>query len=211
MTKKDKVRIVMIAGLSGSGKTQLIYSLLYNVDTNRIGLIVNNVQSKNELKIIRNTIDNFPVKTPCARPRQYKYRIEKMLNENDLDLIITEPPGLCSETSAPVLNPLVIFKKDSVDVGPLITIIDYNSISTEGINKNITDGLKLYNLIFESDCIVIRKSGPLSEEQKEKTSFEITKINSDAEILFVSSTNDDVKSIRDKVFSNEKYLRPLIN
>jgi len=211
MTKKDKVRIVMIAGLSGSGKTQLIYSLLYNVDTNRIGLIVNNVQSKNELKIICNTIDNFPVKTPCARPRQYKYRIEKMLNENDLDLIITEPPGLCSETSAPVLNPLVIFKKDSVDVGPLITIIDYNSISTEGINKNITDGLKLYNLIFESDCIVIRKSGPLSEEQKEKTSFEITKINSDAEILFVSSTNDDVKSIRDKVFSNEKYLRPLIN
>jgi Ni2+-binding GTPase involved in maturation of urease and hydrogenase len=211
MTENKKVRIVMIAGLSGSGKTQLIYSLLKNINTDHIGIIVNNVQSEKELKKICNIIDNFPVKTPCARPRQYRYRIEKMLDENDLDLIITEPPGFCSETSAPVLNPLIIFKKDSIDVGPLITIVDYISIPTEGISKNITDGLKLFNLIFESDCIIVRKNGSLSKEQKEQTSFEITQINPDAKILFISSTDNNIKLISDKIFSDEKYLRPLVN
>jgi len=211
MTEDEKTRIVMIAGLYGSGKTGLIGSLLDGIDTDMIGVIVNDQRSEKELKGLCKTIDNFPMKTPCARPRQYRYRIEKMLDENDLSLIITEPPGLCSETSAPVLNPIVMFKKDSITVGPLITVVDYTDIPPEGIDKNITDGLKLFNLIFESDCIIVQKKEDLSEEEKERISSEIEKINPDTDIIFHSDNEKNIESIKRKVFSDERYSRPLTN
>lgn len=211
MTEGEKTRIVMIAGLSGSGKTRLICSLLDEADIDRTGIILNNEKSERELHGFCKTVDSFPVRTPCARPRQYRYRIEKMLEENDLGLIITEPPGLCSETSAPVLNPIVMFKKDSVTVGPLITVMDYTTIPVRGINKDITDEFKLFNLIFESDCVVIQKKERLSEEQKKRVSSEIEKINPDACIIFHSDDEKNMEPIKKKVFSDERYTRPLVN
>ncbi|MFA6710095.1 MAG: GTP-binding protein [Candidatus Methanomethylophilaceae archaeon] len=210
MTEDEKTRVVMIAGLSGSGKTRLIRSLLDGIDTGRTGVIVNNEKSERELDGLCKVVDSFPIRTPCARPRQYRYRIEKMLDANDLGLIMTEPPGLCSETSAPVLNPIVMFKKDSVTVGPLITVMDYTTIPVKGINKDLTDEFKLFNLIFESDCIVVRKNEHLSEEQKKRVSSEIEKINPDACIVFHSDDEKGMESINKKVFSDEIYSRPLI-
>lgn len=206
------MRLVMIAGASGTGKTTLIVSILRNVDTERIGVITNNLRSEELLDGICTTRDYFPIKSPCARPRQFSFRLDRMLESGDLDLILTEPPGSCTDTAAPMLNPLTVFRKDAVQLGPLIVLVDGRTLLEKKISSDDTEGLKLLRQIDESDCIVIQKSDLYSDAERNSISLSVRDINPDCMILFVSVLeNEGVDAVSDIVFSNDRYQRPLVN
>lgn len=197
------MRLVHIAGLPKSGKTQIIKRACSNYN---FSYIANNFRSVESMMGMCNSLDFFPFKSPCARVKQYQYRVDLIARKNP-EIIVTEPPGTCMEVSAPMLNQIYVSEKNRISLGPLITAIDIKKIK-DGISKRESEELILWNMIDESDVIIVT----FCEDFKNRTYVESTikNINSDSKILFFS-LNSDVSEIRDLIFGHSTYFRPLYN
>ena len=197
------MRLVHFAGFTGSGKT----SLIERICDDGTDFIANNEQSSESLKGKCRSVDFFPFKSPCARIRQYAYRVDLMKERKPM-IVITEPPGNCLEVSAPMLNQIYINDKD-VELGPLITVMDGRKVS-EGISKRTSEGLRLFNMADESDVIIITFSDMIDDTAKMSIVDTLSAINEYARIIF-SGPDSDVSEIRKIVFGDTKYSRPLYN
>ncbi len=191
------IRIAVVAGLPGSGKTTVIKSSCKGLNFTFIG---NNAESADEISEIAGHVDFYPMKSPCARVRQFEYRTEQNSSEN-VNLIVSEPPGNCMEISSPMLNPFYVFKKESYEIGPLITVIDGRSLLKTGVSRKDTNGLRYRSMINESDAIVITFSGD------EKTDEMIRSVNPDAEILRFP---EDTERIGELIGGDAHYSRALL-
>ncbi len=191
------IRIAVVAGLPGSGKTTVIKSSCKGLNFTFIG---NNAESADEISEIAEHVDFYPMKSPCARVRQFEYRTEQNSSEN-VNLIVSEPPGNCMEISSPMLNPFYVFKKESYEIGPLITVIDGRSLLKTGVSRKDTNGLRYRSMINESDAIVITFSGD------EKTDEMIRSVNPDAEILRFP---EDTERIGELIGGDAHYSRALL-
>ena len=197
------MRLVHIAGFTGSGKT----SIVERICSGNVDFIANNEQSSEQLKDRCRNVDFFPFKSPCARVRQYIFRVD-LMREKGPSVIITEPPGNCLEVSAPMLNQIYVNNKE-IDLGPLITVIDGRKVS-EGVSKRTSEGLRMYNMIDESDVIIVSFSDLIDDVTKKSIAETVSSINEDAKILF-SEPAGDVSEIKKMIFGDMKYSRPLYN
>ena len=197
------MRLVHFAGFAGSGKTSLIESICdRNTDC-----IMNNEQSAERLKDKCRNVDFFPFKSPCARIRQYSFRID-LMKEKGPSIIITEPPGNCMEVSAPMLNQIYVNDKKA-DIGPLITVVDGRKMIS-GISKRDSEGLRIFNMVDESDVVVVSFSDMLSDAEKKAIAEMVSEINPDAKLIF-SEPNSDLSELKALVFGDARYTRPLYN
>ena len=105
------------------------------------------------------------------------------------------------EISSPMLNPFYVFRKDSYEIGPLITVIDGNSLLKTGVSRKDTNGLRYRSMINESDVIVITFS------EDEKITEMIRDINTDAEILHFPK---DTERIGELIGGDARYSRALL-
>ena len=197
------MRLVHFAGFVGSGKTTVIEGIC----DGSVDLIANNEQSADKVRDNCRNVDVFPFKSPCARIRQYAYRVD-LMKEKRPSVLITEPPGNCLEVSAPMLNQIFVNDR-GVELGPLITVIDGRKLC-EGVSKRTSEGLRMYNMIDESDVIIVTFSDLIDDTSRKNIAMMISTINEDAEIIF-SSPDNDRSRIRDIVFGGAKYNRPLYN
>ena len=198
------MRIVHFAGFFGCGKTEIIKRVC---EGKKADFIANNEPSADELKDVCKKVDSFPLRSPCARIRQYSYRID-MMKEHSPDIIITEPPGNCMEASAPMLNQIFVNDKNT-EIGPLITVVDGRKI-VSGISKRDSEGLRIYNMVDESDVLVVSFSDQLSDDDRKRIAGIVSEINPDARIVF-SGPDSDLSELRNLVFGDAKYNRPLFN
>ena len=198
------MRIVHFAGICGCGKTEIIRRVCSG---RKADFIANNEQSADRLRGVCRNVDSFPFRSPCARIRQYSYRID-MMKEHDPEVIITEPPGNCMEVSAPMLNQIFVSDKKS-EIGPLITVVDGRKIIS-GISKRDSEGLRIFNMIDESDVVVVSFSDMLSDEDMKTVIDIVSDINTDAKVIF-SEPESDLSELADIVFGDAKYYRPLYN
>lgn len=199
------MRLVLVSGFNGSGKTSLIKAAGNGHD---FCFIANNKGSAEQLSGICRNTDDFPFKSPCARIRQFKFRVD-LMRENDPKMMVCEPPGNCMETSSPMLNPIYVSDKGVIDIGPLITVFDGRTLK-KGISKRTTDGLRSYNMIDESDVIAVSFSDELSDEERASIQGIVSGINEDAKVIFYSEKNGEgVKELSEQIFGDAKYSRPL--
>ena len=198
------MRLIHFAGFRGSGKTSVIGRICKGMGAD---LIANNESSADHLKDVCRNVDFFPFKSPCARMRQYAYRLDLMI-QKEPSTVITEPPGNCQEVSAPMLNQIFMNNKE-IDLGPLITVIDGRRI-VPGISKRDSEGLRLFNMIDESDAVIISFSDYLSDEEEKRIRMTVSEINPDARIVF-SDPERDLTEVKELVFGGAKYNRPLFN
>jgi Putative GTPases (G3E family) len=205
-----KIRIATFGGLRGSGKTVVIMSLLECMDDlERTGVILNNIASLETVTSRFNVkVVSFPLTAPCGRARQFSGTLEKFVANNDLDLVITETTGTCEETSAPLLNPLIAFQKEKMDIAPLFNVVDGRTIY-DGIDKRTTAGLKKWQQIDESDVVVITFSEGLNENEKGTAVQTVRNINPDCRILFYDK--DGISDIMKEIFSDKEYRRAFEN
>lgn len=202
------MRLIYIAGTEGSGITSLVKAVLEKKRFGKVGVIAHNIQSGMCLDGYCDIAESYSIKPCCARPRMLEFRMERMLEKIEVDTIITEPPGLSRETAAPILNRIYAMDK-SKSLAPLTTVVDGDYVLKNGIDKNNLVGLSLHNQINESDCVVIHKSDLFDKDARERITTEISKINTECDILFTSSvTGENIDAFTD-VLCNKNYRRPL--
>lgn len=200
------MRLVAVCGIPGSGKTSIIRESCNGV---KFSFIANNPESQDMIADISENSDNFPFKSPCARIRQFQFRVD-MMKEKNPELLIAEPPGNCLEVSSPMLNQIYVNDK-SISLGPLMTVIDGYNIDKE-ISKRTTEGLRMFNMIDESDVIVISHSDLIDDERRAFIKDEVSKINTDAEVIFCSVvTGEGMDSVKERITGDYSYTRPLWN
>jgi len=68
----------------------------------------------------------------------------------------------------------------------------------------------MYNMVDESDVVVVTFADMIDDGSKKGIVEMISTINEDAEIIF-SDPDSDRSRIRDIVFGDKKYYRPLYN
>lgn len=198
------MRVCVVAGMPGSGKTAVIRSALESIDSKRVAVILNNRESEESIMGSCARTDAFPFRSPCARAKQFAFRVEAI---DDADLVICEPPGACLETSAPMINPLYVSRKDIV-FAPLITVVDGRTLK-DGISKSTTTGLKTWNMIFESDCVAVSFTDHLDHGDLDSISDTVHGINPDA--VVIPADPDGIAGIARMMTSEGSYRRPLVN
>ena len=198
------MRIAVIAGLQHSGKTTLAKSVCRGRD---ITYIANNPQSEEMMKDCVKIVDHYPYKSPCARVRQFSYRVE--LHENDdVSMIVSEPPGSCVEQSSPMLNPIYATQRDRFSIAPLITVLDGRIPANRAISNRSTEGLRIFRMIEESDVLALTFSDFLSDGDRRSAEQCIREINDTCEIVFCSP-KEGYGRIAEILFGDSSYARPL--
>lgn len=195
------MRIVMIAGFPGSGKTTLIS----RIASSGTGVIVNNPES---LSLVPESVRSayFPMRSPCARPRQFLHWVEKVHSEWGVDTLIAEPPGMCTETSSRILAAVLALKDERFSVGPLMTVVR-GRVLEEDIESDTSGSLRMRQQIGESDIVIISAADTVDRDDARDA---VRLLNPDAEILFFSpETGESVEEIRKAVFSGRTCSRIL--
>ena len=199
------MRLVVVAGKCGSGKTTLVKN---SAKGNRFTFIGSNRHSAEEMEGTAVIVDSYPLKSPCARVRQYSYRVE-LHSKDDVPIIISEPPSGCLEQSSPMLNPIYANQRDVYSIGPLITAVDGRGIVSEILVPRFTEGLRMHNMIEESDVIAVTFSDLLSDEERGKAERIIRDINDTCEIVFCTMDGEGSDRISELIFGDSEYTRPL--
>ena len=198
------MRISVIAGKCQSGKTTVVR---YAGEGKRFTFIGSNPQSADMMRGTAAYVDNYPYKSPCARVRQFTYRADLHLDD-DVPTIVSEPPGACFEQSSPILNQVYVTKKGIYELGALVSVIDGTTVSGP-ISRRSTDGLRMYNMIFESDVICVTRAEQLSEAQRAMIRFAVGEINGECEIVFFSPEGEGIQRMSEIIFGDSSYRRPL--
>lgn len=204
------MRLVHFAGMPGSGKTQIIK--VSGILGSGSATILNNDASADLLGGLCPTMDVFPFKSPCARVRQYQYRVDLLRESCNPELMVTEPPGNCMEISSPMINSLYVQQREIIDFAPLFTVMDGTLILSTGASKRTTDGLRVANMIDESDVVVVSKCDLISDDDRVVISDIVSSINEDATVVFASViTGEGMDAIRELALGDREYYRPLVN
>ena len=199
------MRLIVVGGKCGSGKTTLIRN---SAKGERFTFIGSNRHSADEMSDTATIVDSYPLKSPCARVRQYTYRVE-LHSKDDVPIIVSEPPSGCLEQSSPMLNPIYATQKDKYSIGPLITAVDGRSIVNNIIIPRFTEGLRMHNMIEESDVIAVTFSDHLSEEDRKTAEKSIREINDMCEIVFCTKDGEGSDRMSELIFGDAEYTRPL--
>ena len=204
------MRIVHFGGVPGSGKTSVIVES--GILSDDVAVILNNDGSADMVRGHTDRVDVFPFKSPCARVRQYRYRIE-LIEQGELPgLLITEPPGNCMDVSSPMLNAIYAAERERFDIGPLITVVEGTNLLANRASRRNTEGLRTFNMIDESDVVLVSKSDLISDSDRDDIIDIVESINDDARVVFVSVvTGEGLDVLKDMVLGDVHYNRPLFN
>ena len=202
-----RTRIVLVAGIPGSGKTTVIKEATKGHD---FAFIANNEQSAKMMRDAgRNNVDVFPYRSPCARVRQFQFRISNIIERDHPDVMISEPPGNCLEMSSPMMNPLYLLKDKGVELAPLITVIDASDLMEKGMSNESTESFRYRNMINESDVVVLTFSDDIGDDARDKLRKSISSINEDATVIFFSE-EEGADELSELMFGEHRYHRPLV-
>ncbi len=204
----ERTRIVLVAGIPGSGKTTVIKEATKGHD---FAFIANNEQSAEMMRDAGcDIVDVFPYRSPCARVRQFQFRVSNIIERDHPDVIISEPPGNCLEMSSPMMNPLYLLKDKGVELAPLITVIDASDLMEKGMSDESTESFRYRNMINESDVVVLTFSEKINQERKNELIESISTINEDATVIFFSEGKEGTGELSELMFGEHRYHRPLV-
>ena len=205
---ESRTRIILVAGIPKSGKTAVIRE---SAAGRRFDFIANNDESAEMMKASGCAFaDVFPFKSPCARVRQFQFRVSNVIRQNSPDYLISEPPGSCLEVSSPMMNPFCLMKDKGIELAPLITVIKASELLEKGASKKNTDSFRHYNFINESDAVILSFADEIDDDSRDRLEEIVLSINEDAKIIFFSEGKEGANEITDIMFGDSEYHRPLV-
>jgi len=141
----------------------------------------------------------------CCNYNGFVSAIEDIRIKNEVDVIIAEPVGSCTDLSATIIQPLKDLQKEELEVAPLSVLIDPSRLVAIFNNTNTMHESTEYILskqLEEADFIVINKIDLLDENE----------INNLIKLAKERWENAEVFAISGKIGTNlEEWISSVLN
>ena len=216
------VKVILTGGFLGAGKTTLLLTATQHLLTRgkRTGLITNDqapelvdstILITNGLKVEEVSGSCF-----CCNFKGFIDAVQRHNVDENVDYIIAEPVGSCTDLSATIVQPLKQYWSDKLAVAPLSVLVDPARLTSilDGGNAGLhEDAAYIFRKqLEESDIIVITKTDLLSAEQLNDLVDKTKKSYPDSAVMALSAiTGEGVDAWLDEVISRNDAGNKLVD
>ena len=198
------IKVDVVSGFLGSGKTTLIKSLLKAYENEKVVLIENEF---GEIGIDGDIIERegfevFEISSGCIcciMKKDFQVVLSRIIEEFNPDRIIVEPTGISILSEIiDILSTKQISEKCSIN--SLITVID----SINYLEQSDVFGEFFEDQIINAETLILSKSQFIQQEKVEKITEALRKFNPDAEIITSNWSNLSFNEIKGLLEQNIK-------
>lgn len=169
-----KTRIILVGGFLGAGKTTLLWESARKLTEKgkHVGLITNDQASQlvdtAVLELTGGIVSEVSGSCFCCNFNGFTDAVSNIKAKEQVDIIIAEPVGSCTDLSATIMQPLKQKFKDDLVVSPLTVLMDPERLNdilnggTSGLHSSAAYIIR--KQLEEADIIVINKTDLLSQE-----------------------------------------------
>jgi G3E family GTPase len=124
------ITFIALSGFLGAGKTTTMVAAAQKLQRRgkRVAVVTNDQGTELvDTKVVRSSLDAVAQVTGgcfCCRFEDLVHVVEQLITDGDLDVIIAEAVGSCTDLQATVVRPLRKFYGDQFVVAPLATVVD---------------------------------------------------------------------------------------
>ncbi len=206
--KTVSTRIILVGGFLGAGKTTLLARAaeLLAGSGQRVGLVTNdqaaNLVDTVVLKQYGHAVREVPGGCFCCKLDDFVTAAGQLLDDEQIDVILAEPVGSCTDLSATVLQPLKDRHGSRFEIGPFSVLVDVTQVrallhlqqfeaSATGPRPLPESVLYIYRKqIEEADLIVLNKIDRLDEHQLQELHAALSAEFADTPCFAISARNN---------------------
>lgn len=194
-----KTRIIMVGGFLGAGKTTLLYETAkkYALQGKKVGLISNDqaagLVDTAYLERTGSVVSEVNGSCFCCNFNGLTDAIAYIKCNEQIDTIIAEPVGSCTDLSATLIQPLKDHFHENIIVAPLSVLIDPKRLESilSGGNSGLHSSAAyiIRKQLDEADIIVINKADLLDNSEADRLKVQMELEWPDATVLLISAKN----------------------
>lgn len=173
----DPIQVVLVSGFLGAGKTTALRTIGERLlsDGYTVGMITNDQASglvdTSILDATEGTVVEIPGGCFCCNFTQL-LEAAHTIGQQDVDILLAEPVGSCTDLVATVVNPLRSIHAEEFAVAPLTVMLDpdrVRSYLTEAGQRLPEEVRYIFRLqIEEADVVVLNKTDTLDDEERSR-------------------------------------------
>jgi len=201
-------RVILVGGFLGAGKTTLLAQATARLASQgkRVGLIANDQAADLvDTEILKETgsqVEEVAGGCFCCRFPDMISAMERLVRESNVDVLIGEPVGSCTDLSATVMQPLKELHGQQFEIAPFSVLIDAKQVRVLARLRKAAQGdesarfpdnvLYIYEKqLEEADLIVLNKTDMISPGELAELKASLAERFPDAPLLAMSAINGD--------------------
>ena len=207
-------KVILVGGFLGAGKTTMLSRLAKVLDSRglRCGLVTNDqatdLVDTAVLTGVGNGIQEVSGSCFCCNFPGFEAALKSLKEKDDVDLIIAEPVGSCTDLSATILQPLKDKYKVDYILAPFSVLVDPMRLGSilDGGDSGLhaSSAYIVRKQMEEADMIVINKSDLLTTDEQKELAERAAKAYPNAKIYCASAQEGTgVENWLDEVLSGE--------
>ena len=201
-------KLILVGGFLGAGKTTLLVQAAQRLarQGKRVGLVANDqaadLVDTDLLKDTGSKVEEVAGGCFCCRFPDMISAMERLVRESQVDVLIGEPVGSCTDLSATVMQPLKKLHSHQFNVAPFSVLVDGHQVrvlarlrkaAAHGETARFPDNvLYIYEKqLEEADLIVLNKADMLGEAELADLKASLAERFPDTPLLTMSAVSGD--------------------
>lgn len=194
------VRVVLVSGFLGAGKTTALETVAGRLTErgHTVGMITNDqatgLVDTSILEATGGAVVEIPGGCFCCNFEDL-LRAAHSIRHNDVDVLLAEPVGSCTDLVATVVNPLEELHGGAFDVAPLSAVVDPDRVRAHlsGEDAALPEEVRyIFRMqIEEADLVLLNKTDTLGEEATDRLIADLSARVGDRPVVPVSAERGD--------------------
>ncbi len=191
-------KLILLGGFLGSGKTTFMVQAASALEKRGLKVsVISNDQGDTLVDTMfpmLEGIDSHEVSGGCfcCRFPDFLETVKSVISEREPDVIIAEAVGSCTDLAATVVNPMIQFHSDTVEVKAFLTLVDGLRLQKEYLEMDLFRPLQagevlVSHQIRESEVLVVSKTDLLDDSQKEGAAGFLGRLNPSVDLRLCSA------------------------